>query len=52
VNRDGSGETRIGETSGVFLPFGLPHGMSSDGKVPWVQFRPGRSELWLAELKR
>jgi Tol biopolymer transport system component len=52
VNRDGLGERRIAEMSGVFLPLGFPHGTSSNGMMPWVQFRPGRREPWLADLKR
>jgi serine/threonine protein kinase len=51
VNRDGTGEKRIAEMPGLSFVTGFLPGMSRKGTVPWVQLRPGRHELWMAELK-
>jgi hypothetical protein len=50
VNRDGTGEKQIAEMPGISFPTGFLPDISRKGTVPWVQLRPGRRELWLAEL--
>ncbi len=52
VARDGSSEGRIGELPGVSLPSCFVLSVSGRGRVAWVQVRPGRREMWLADLKR
>jgi eukaryotic-like serine/threonine-protein kinase len=52
VNRDGTGEKQIAEMPEISFPLGFSPGISRKGTVPWVQLRPGRHELWMAELKR
>jgi serine/threonine protein kinase len=52
VNRDGSGMRVIAQLPSLVLPGGFPFGLSSDDRVPWVQLRPGRHELWKADLQR
>ncbi len=51
VNRDGTAKEVLAQLPS-FNPESLLLDISRQGQVPWVQFRPGRRELWLAELKR
>ena len=52
VRRDGSSDRPVAALPGSVFLTGFPHGVSSNGMVAWVQLRPGRSELWMADLKR
>jgi Tol biopolymer transport system component len=52
VNRDGTDEALVAELTSVAKPEEFVSEGSSTGMMPWVQYRPGRREIWLAELKR
>jgi Tol biopolymer transport system component/DNA-binding winged helix-turn-helix (wHTH) protein len=46
VEASGAGETRIGRI-GPFDPLAPNHDVTADGRVLWIESRPGRRELWL-----
>ncbi len=51
VGRDGRGEKQVGELASIDLSY-FTYEVSRQSKVSWVQVRPGRRELWLADLTR
>jgi Tol biopolymer transport system component len=46
VDASGVGETRVGRI-GPFDPLAPNHDVTADGRVLWIESRPGRRELWL-----
>jgi hypothetical protein len=49
VSATGGTEERVAELDG-YHPLRFFYDVSADGEIVWSQYRPGRQELWMAEL--